>query len=131
MTCGLRAGPGGLTASLLKVPETVPIDIGVTARELIEGAQDTERACAYCDKEHGIKYQPGSKVSHGICQRHAEQMYRELGFSPEEIRQKMEAAAGTTGFVPGRPALETGITPSMVHRATGEPARDRQAELGF
>jgi len=54
------------------------------------------RACAACQKEFGIKPEPGT--SHGVCTRHAI-VYLSGIMSPEEARAKIEAK-DPAGFCP-------------------------------
>jgi len=103
----------------------------VTARQLIEDAGGVVPACAYCDKEHGATYPPGTKVTHGACRRHTKQLLMDLDMTEEEANARIAHIDATTGFkVEGRPPIAGHRPSSMVHHATGAVPTD-QAKLGF
>lgn len=58
------------------------------AQQIVELLLENVRVCAFCQKERGIRGQPGE--SHGFCRRHFMQNYADM-FTPQEIAAMPDA----------------------------------------
>lgn len=69
---------------------------------ILEPNQSAVRLCSSCNKDINLDIKrlndAGWKVSHGLCERHIEQMYKMAGFNDQQIKASVKKAESAPDF---------------------------------